>query len=91
MTNLERLTGAERLALCRKYFFIGLAFTPLVWLVNCVWFYRFAFCKHQDDADEETEVKPMRKYLVMSAVGNRRLVGGHRRVAITFIIPMGRV
>ena len=27
----------EKLALCKKYFFIGFAFLPLLWAVNAVW------------------------------------------------------
>lgn len=28
----------EKLALCKKYFYIGFAFLPLLWAVNAVWF-----------------------------------------------------
>lgn len=34
---------ADRLALCRKYFFFGIAGLPFLWLVNTLWFGNFVF------------------------------------------------
>ena len=33
----------EKLALCKKYFYIGFAFLPLLWAVNAVWFVNAAY------------------------------------------------
>ena len=33
----------EKLALCKKYFYIGFAFLPLLWAVNAVWFVNRAY------------------------------------------------
>lgn len=57
MVNLDRMSPKERLSLCRKYFFIGLAFLPLVWLVNCVWFYSYTFCSKAPESDEKKSMK----------------------------------
>lgn len=49
MASLEKMTPEERTDLCRKYFFIGLAGLPLVWLVNVVWFGHFLRCKTRNE------------------------------------------
>ncbi|KAI6182928.1 Gamma-secretase subunit PEN-2 [Aphelenchoides bicaudatus] len=104
MTNLERMSPTERLGLCKKYFFIGLAFLPLVWLVNCVWFYRYAFCAQTPDSDEK---KSMKKYISFSFAGlvfwtvmiitwlciytAGRVERADWAETLTFIFPLGRV
>lgn len=41
--DLSKMSNADRVQLCRRYFFIGLALLPLVWIVNFVCFFRYAF------------------------------------------------
>lgn len=43
MVSLAKKSPEERLNICRKYFLGGFAFLPLLWLINCVWFYKQAF------------------------------------------------
>ena len=60
--NLEKVSKEEKLNLSRKYFYIGLACAPFVWLANAVWFFREAFFK-------EDPPKGLRRYVLMSMVG----------------------
>ena len=60
--NLDKMTSEQKLNVARKYFYIGFAFLPFVWLVNCVWFFKEAFIKK--DAP-----KKLRHYLLGSFVG----------------------
>ena len=41
--DINRMKPEERLILCRKYFYFGLAFLPFLWLVNTIWFGHFVF------------------------------------------------
>ena len=43
MVSLAKKSPEERLNICRKYFLGGFAFLPLLWLINCIWFYKQAF------------------------------------------------
>uniref|UniRef100_A0A915BHP9 Gamma-secretase subunit PEN-2 n=1 Tax=Parascaris univalens TaxID=6257 RepID=A0A915BHP9_PARUN len=43
LMDLSKMSNADRVQLCRRYFFIGLALLPLVWIVNFVCFFRYAF------------------------------------------------
>lgn len=40
-----KVSGADKLSLCKKYFFAGFAFLPFLWAVNAVWFFKEAFVK----------------------------------------------
>ena len=40
-----KVSDADRLSLCRKYFFAGFACLPFVWFVNAVWFSKQAFVR----------------------------------------------
>ncbi|KAI6192777.1 Gamma-secretase subunit PEN-2 [Aphelenchoides besseyi] len=107
MVNLEKLSTQERCDLCRKYFLIGLACAPFVWIVNCLWFYDYAFRSKNTDVVEQAEIKPMKKYVIMSSVGiafwivllgiwlYMYTIARDARVPwaeyITFIVPVGRV
>jgi len=43
--NLQKASNEAKAKLCKQYFFIGFALLPLVWLVNVLWFYRYAYSK----------------------------------------------
>ena len=60
--NLERMSTDEKLNLSRKYFYIGFAFLPFVWLVNAVWFFKEAFIKKEP-------LKNLRFYVLGSIIG----------------------
>lgn len=67
----------EKLALCKKYFYIGFAFLPLLWAVNAVWFAREAFGKSKREREEDVRLfdeenshkESMRRYVVASGIG----------------------
>jgi len=61
-----KLSDADRLSLCRKYFFAGFACLPFVWFVNAVWFSNQAFLR----SPAFPEQKAIRKYVVASGVGS---------------------
>lgn len=48
--DLDRMKPADRLGLCRKYFFFGFACLPFLWLVNTIWFGHFVFIKKGETA-----------------------------------------
>ena len=43
--NNPNVKNSEKLAICKKNFFIGFAFLPWLWFINGVWFFREAFFK----------------------------------------------
>jgi len=43
--QLAKLSDDEKFKISRKYFIIGFFVLPMVWLMNCVWFFREAFLK----------------------------------------------
>lgn len=55
--DIERMKPAERVALCRKYFFIGIAGLPFLWLVNAIWFGHFAYVKKGVTSKERARIK----------------------------------
>lgn len=67
MTNLDRMTAENRLALSRKYFFLGLFCLPFVWLTNVVWFYSDCFGARKSNNHEITS--QFRRYFSLSLVG----------------------
>ncbi|EJW85472.1 hypothetical protein WUBG_03620 [Wuchereria bancrofti] len=36
--DLRKMSDADKVILCKRYFYIGFALLPLVWIVNAVWF-----------------------------------------------------
>ena len=58
-----KVSGADKLALCSKYFYLGFALLPFLWAVNAIWFFKEAFVK---DAYEEQ--KRIRKFVVLSGI-----------------------
>ena len=40
-----KVTGADKLQLCSRYFYLGFALLPFLWAVNFVWFFKEAFVK----------------------------------------------
>lgn len=41
------MSDADKVTLCKRYFYIGFALLPLVWIVNAVWFFECAFFDKQ--------------------------------------------
>lgn len=95
-----KVTDQEKLALCKRYFIVGLVALPFVWMVNAVWFSREAFRR-----PVFPEQKQIRKFVVMSGLGslawfigltawlviyvNKRTEWGEIGDNISFNIPFG--
>ncbi|KAL3106120.1 hypothetical protein niasHT_027075 [Heterodera trifolii] len=60
------MSGADRLQLCRRYFHVGFACLPLIWAVNAIWFFRYAF---PSGANATAETAQIRRYVCWSATG----------------------
>ncbi|KAI3387571.1 hypothetical protein SNEBB_005332 [Seison nebaliae] len=60
--KLDKISENDRRKLCQKYFYIGCAALPLVWLINCFWFGSYAFGKSRRDPQ-------IRRYVISSAIG----------------------
>ena len=58
-------SDTDKLALCRRYFYLGFAFLPFLWAINAVWFFKEAFIR-KPEYPEQSEVK---KLVVMSGIG----------------------
>ena len=41
--NLERQPPEEKINVCRKYFLAGLPLLPWIWIINVLWFWKYAF------------------------------------------------
>ncbi|CDS05989.1 hypothetical protein LRAMOSA08517 [Lichtheimia ramosa] len=97
MPKLDKMSPEEQVSISKKMFYGGLAFLPLLWLVNFVYF----FCTiRQPSAPRE-----MRKYVYMSLGGcivwfiilttwyalfvERRTQWGAGADRITVVIPKG--
>ena len=61
----KKVTDADRLALCKKYFGLGFLCLPFLWAVNAVWFYPWAFKR----TPEYPEQKTLKRLVVASAIG----------------------
>ena len=59
---MDKASDADKLGLCKKYFFIGFAFLPFLWGINAFWFFNEAFVRKP----EFPEQKSMKKYVVIS-------------------------
>ncbi|VDK57220.1 unnamed protein product [Anisakis simplex] len=100
--DLSKMSNADRVQLCRRYFYIGLALLPLVWIVNFVCFFRYAFF-----VDTSPAQKIIRKYVIFSLVGAsfwiviltvwevyfqwQRLKGFEWTDRLSFVFPLGYV
>uniref|UniRef100_A0A915Q6N2 Gamma-secretase subunit PEN-2 n=1 Tax=Setaria digitata TaxID=48799 RepID=A0A915Q6N2_9BILA len=62
--DLRKLSDTDKLALCKRYFYIGFAFLPLVWIVNAVWFFESAFLNGPSLVQ-----KTIRQYVLYSIIG----------------------
>ena len=51
-----KVSDADKLALCRRYFYLGFAFLPFLWAINAVWFLKEAFIR-KPEFPEQTELK----------------------------------
>ncbi|VDK40265.1 unnamed protein product [Gongylonema pulchrum] len=61
--DLKKMSNADKVTLCRRYFYIGFALLPLVWIVNAVWFFRCAFI------EPSPVQKILRRYVLYSIIG----------------------
>ncbi|KAK6100901.1 gamma-secretase subunit pen-2, putative [Brugia malayi] len=62
--DLRKMSDPEKVILCKRYFYIGFALLPLVWIVNAVWFFESAFF------DKPSQVqKTIKKYVLYSIIG----------------------
>ena len=62
--DLEKVSNKEKLVLCQKYFYGGICLLPFLWIINAVWFFKYAFLK-----PEFPEQKKMKKLVVYSFIG----------------------
>ncbi|MCP9258740.1 Gamma-secretase subunit pen-2 [Dirofilaria immitis] len=62
--DLQKMSSSDKVALCRRYFYIGFALLPLVWIVNAIWFFESAFL----DKPSPTQ-KAIRRYVLYSIIG----------------------
>ncbi|VDO69992.1 unnamed protein product [Onchocerca flexuosa] len=61
--DLKKMSNEDKVILCRRYFYIGFALLPLVWIVNAVWFFKSAFI------DKSPVQKTIRRYVLYSIIG----------------------
>merc|ERR1712018_122326 len=64
-----KVSADDKLDLCKKYFYIGFAFLPLLWAVNAVWFAMEAFGKSSGEGEENPHKGSIRNYVVASGIG----------------------
>ncbi|XP_053206995.1 gamma-secretase subunit pen-2-like [Panonychus citri] len=64
--DIRRMKDDEKLIICRKYFYGGFVFLPLLWLMNAVWFFQEAFIS-QRDYPQKKEIK---RYVVLSFIAS---------------------
>ncbi|XP_054153427.1 gamma-secretase subunit PEN-2-like isoform X2 [Oppia nitens] len=66
------MSDEDKVSLCRKYFYIGFACLPFLWLVNSVWFFKYAFGNgsSHEDVSSSTARKPLRRYVTYSMIGS---------------------
>ncbi|VDN04682.1 unnamed protein product [Thelazia callipaeda] len=62
--DLKKMSDADKVTLCKRYFYIGFALLPLVWIVNAVWFFKCAFYEKPSLTQ-----KVIRQYVIYSMVG----------------------
>eukprot|EP00088_Acartia_fossae_P048470 TRINITY_DN5289_c0_g1_i7.p1 TRINITY_DN5289_c0_g1~~TRINITY_DN5289_c0_g1_i7.p1 ORF type:complete len:119 (-),score=3.03 TRINITY_DN5289_c0_g1_i7:571-882(-) len=61
----RKVTNEMKVDLCSKYFMIGFAFLPFVWLVNAVWFFKEGFVKEEFEGQQK-----IKKYVILSGIGS---------------------
>ena len=59
-----KISDTDKLALCRRYFYLGFAFLPFLWAINAVWFFKEAFLR-KPEFPEQNELK---RIVVMSGI-----------------------
>ncbi|RDD41353.1 Gamma-secretase subunit pen-2 [Trichoplax sp. H2] len=62
--NLEKTTDEEKVNVCRLYYRVGFLFLPFAWVINIVWFYKYAFTTPPFQGQAE-----IKKYVIRSAIG----------------------
>merc|ERR1711868_45781 len=67
----SRVKNSEKLEICRKFFFAGIAMLPWLWLINGVWFFREAFFK--EPFEEQVSI---RRYVMYSIIGATVWIAG---------------
>lgn len=61
-----KVSDADKLGLCRRYFYLGFALLPFLWAINAVWFFRMAFIRKP----EYPEQPAIKRLVIMSAIGS---------------------
>uniref|UniRef100_A0A0N5AD24 Gamma-secretase subunit PEN-2 n=1 Tax=Syphacia muris TaxID=451379 RepID=A0A0N5AD24_9BILA len=101
--DFSRLSAEKKAFLVKRYFFIGCACAPLVWVVNAIFFFNDAFKKEGSGPQQKT----LQKYVILSIIGSllwtvvivawqvmfqvERAKGLRWTDAITFVYPSGYV
>uniref|UniRef100_A0A1I8ENC3 Gamma-secretase subunit PEN-2 n=1 Tax=Wuchereria bancrofti TaxID=6293 RepID=A0A1I8ENC3_WUCBA len=88
--DLRKMSDADKVILCKRYFYIGFALLPLVWIVNAVWFFESAFF------DKPSPVqKTIKQYVLYSITGAlvwlERAKGLEWTDRLSFVFPVGYV
>ncbi len=50
----SKVSDGDKLALCKRYFFLGFAMLPFLWVVNAVWFFREAFVRKPEFEEQKS-------------------------------------
>ena len=61
-----KISDVEKLALSRRYFYLGFAFLPFLWAINAVWFFKEAFIR-KPEFPEQPELK---RLVVISGIAS---------------------
>lgn len=92
--DLTRMTWNDRLKLCKRYFYIGFAGLPWLWLVNSIWFGHFVFIRggqvesksaaaaarsRQQNARRPTDPSPIREAAAAAAGTNASSPSGQQQ------------
>jgi presenilin enhancer 2 len=64
--NSAKVTDSDKLALCRKYFYLGFAMLPFLWAINSVWFFKEGFVR-KPEFPEQPQIK---RFVIMSGIGS---------------------
>jgi presenilin enhancer 2 len=48
---------------------VGSLFLPFLWLVNVIWFFKYAFSMNCDTDEAEDQRKELKKWVILSGIG----------------------